>query len=455
MSALKSALNEEWSTKSKPQENQSTESDREKAAAAGSSNPAASGVSRGQNPNGAEASDGEEAVSVRSGHLEDVVSRVSSAPKLLEIQDVVKTYGKFQALKGVSLDLREGEIISVLGPSGCGKSTLLQLVAGLAKPDGGQILLSGQRIASASGMVPPEKRGVNMVFQDYALWPHMSVFENIAYGLKQKKMNKSAIRAKVEEALGLLRLNGLEDRLPPQLSGGQQQRVAIARAIVTEPRLMLLDEPLSNLDMRLRIEMRTEMAVLFRRLGISVFHVTHDPEEAFAMADRLLIMREGAVDQFASPEECFRRPASREAASLLGAINRLEGQFAQAADGSLALVTDAGTVSGIYCGEGEAPRPGERGELRFRPEELVARAGDAAGRSSAARSGADGGHRLAADPGTLAFRVVHGTFEGTRWRSLAETASGGRAYLLHASPVNPGEVVEFALPRQAALLYRV
>ncbi|MCQ4087309.1 ABC transporter ATP-binding protein [Saccharibacillus sp. JS10] len=363
-------------------------------------------------------------------------SATPAAPLLLDIKNVQKHYGKFQALKGVSLDLREGEIISVLGPSGCGKSTLLQLVAGLAKPDGGEIVLSGQRIASASSMVPPEKRGVNMVFQDYALWPHMSVFDNIAYGLKQKKMNRGAIRDKVGEAVDLLRLNGLEDRLPPQLSGGQQQRVAIARAIVTEPRLMLLDEPLSNLDMRLRIEMRTEMAVLFRRLGISVFHVTHDPEEAFAMADRLLIMREGEVDQFATPEQCFSRPASREAASLLGAINRLEGEFAYTPGGELALRTPAGLVPGIYCGAGEAPQAGERGELRFRPEELKTQSESVEG-------------------GTLHFRIVHGTFEGTRWRSLAETTSGDRAYLLHSAPVIPGEEVTLILPRHAALFYRV
>lgn len=389
----------------------------------------------------------------------------STAALLLDIRDVKKSYGKFHALKGVSLDLREGEIISVLGPSGCGKSTLLQLVAGLAKPDGGEILLSGQRIASSSGMVPPEKRGVNMVFQDYALWPHMSVFENIAYGLKQKKMDRAAIKAKVEEALDLLRLNGLQDRLPPQLSGGQQQRVAIARAIVTEPRLMLLDEPLSNLDMRLRIEMRTEMAVLFRRLGISVFHVTHDPEEAFAMADRLLIMREGAIDQFASPEECFRRPASREAASLLGAINRLEGIFESAPGGGLALRTDAGLVPGIYCGSGVAPHPGERGELRFRPEELKTEAELAASLSHAASlhpnhleavnaSSAAAPLHAPVPAGALTFRIVHGTFEGTRWRSLAETQAGDRAYLLHASPVTPGQEVTLTLPAQAALLYR-
>jgi len=388
----------------------------------------------------------------------------SAAPLLLDIRDVKKHYGKFQALKGVSLDLREGEIISVLGPSGCGKSTLLQLVAGLAKPDGGEILLSGRRIASASGMVPPEKRGVNMVFQDYALWPHMSVFDNIAYGLKQKKMDRAAIRAKVEEALDLLRLNGLQDRLPPQLSGGQQQRVAIARAIVTEPRLMLLDEPLSNLDMRLRIEMRTEMAVLFRRLGISVFHVTHDPEEAFAMADRLLIMREGAIDQFASPEACFRRPASREAASLLGAINRLEGTF-ESVPGGLALRTDAGLVPGIYCGSGEAPQPGERGELRFRPEELKTEAELAASSShvhsfASSNPTAANAFSEAASPhssvpaGTLTFRIVYGTFEGARWRSLAETQAGDRAYLLHASPVTPGQEVTLTLPAQGALLYR-
>lgn len=361
---------------------------------------------------------------------------------LLEIRNLQKSYGDYTALSGLSLELQEGEIISVLGPSGCGKSTLLQLVAGLSRPDGGEILLRGETIATAARMLPPEKRGINMVFQDYALWPHMNVFENVAYGLKEKRMPAQQMKAKVADALELLQLEGFERRLPPQLSGGQQQRVAIARALVTEPRLMLLDEPLSNLDMRLRVEMRTEMAVLFRKLGMSVFHVTHDPEEAFAMADKLLLMRSGAIDQFDTPFACYHKPASRQAASLLGAVNVLKGQFTGTAEAP-AIECSAGLISGILCEPGGQLRVNKPAELRFRPEAL-----------SLLPEGADSAEgQQHGKISLLDATVVHSTFEGTKWRILAETAAGERLYLFSEEGLAAGGKLRLALPSDAAYLY--
>ncbi|OMF87601.1 ABC transporter ATP-binding protein [Paenibacillus sp. FSL R7-0273] len=359
---------------------------------------------------------------------------------LLEIRNLQKSYGGFQALGGINLELQEGEIISVLGPSGCGKSTLLQLVAGLSQPDGGEILLHGQAIASASRMTPPEKRGINMVFQDYALWPHMNVYDNVAYGLKQKRLSAQAIKQKVEEAMTLLQLEGFERRLPPQLSGGQQQRVAIARALVTEPRLMLLDEPLSNLDMRLRVEMRTEMSVLFRRLKMSVFHVTHDPEEAFAMADKLLLMRSGAVDQLDTPMACYNKPASRQAASLLGAINVLSGTFA-GSPGDAAIQCSAGLLQGTVCGPDGSLRAEGHAELRFRPEAV---------KVLPAGAEASAGH---GDSNRIEATVIHSTFEGTKWRTMAESAAGERLYLFSEEQRDSGSIIYAGLPRESAYIY--
>lgn len=357
---------------------------------------------------------------------------MNTSKPLLEIRDLTKRYGGFEALSGVSLDLRDGEIISVLGPSGCGKSTLLQLVAGLARPDGGEIRLDGKTIASQGTMVPPEKRGVNMVFQDYALWPHMNVFENISYGLKNIKMDKETMKHRVLELMRMLHLDGLNGRLPPQLSGGQQQRVAIARALATRPRLMLLDEPLSNLDMRLRIEMRTEMAYLFRQLGMSVFHVTHDPDEAFAMADRLLILRGGKIDQFGSPEECYRRPASRWVASLLGAINRVKGEIVRTPEG-MGLKVGSTVLTGLAGAKDEALTEGKPAEILYRPEDLILFASDGSNR--------------------IELRVKYCTFEGKRWRCIAESPDGSDAYLLSERPLERGTLLHAALPKEAAYLY--
>ncbi len=370
---------------------------------------------------------------------------------LLEIKDVAKRYESHQALGGVSLDMRKGEIISVLGQSGCGKSTLLQLIAGLALPDGGEILLEGAVISSSRGMQPPEKRGVNMVFQDYALWPHLSVFDNIAYGLKNRRMDRADIRKRVGELLEMLQLVGLEKRLPPQLSGGQQQRVAIARALATQPRLLLLDEPLSNLDMRLRIEMRTEMAYLFRHLGTSVFHVTHDPEEAFAMADRLLIMRSGAVDQIGTPADCYALPASRWAASLLGAINRIEGTIVRTARG-VGLRSGSIVIEGVGA---EAVAEGSEAELLFRPDDVVFHGSGEAEITVAAETAAayEGGRRQGDDRTTFGLTVRHSTFEGKRWRIVANTDAGQKLYLLVERQLPPGTPITVSLPRSAAYIY--
>ncbi|WNS46681.1 ABC transporter ATP-binding protein [Paenibacillus sp. MMS20-IR301] len=362
---------------------------------------------------------------------------------LLEISNLQKSYGDYQALSSLNLAMQEGEIISVLGPSGCGKSTLLQLVAGLSRPDGGEIRLHGKSIATASKMLPPEKRGINMVFQDYALWPHMNVFDNVAYGLKEKRLPAQQIKDKVAGALALLQLEGFERRLPPQLSGGQQQRVAIARALVTEPRLMLLDEPLSNLDMRLRVEMRTEMSVLFRRLKMSVFHVTHDPEEAFAMADKLLLMRSGAIDQFDTPYACYHKPASRQAASLLGAINVLQGEPAGTAADPV-IRCSAGLLSGTLCGPGSQWSAGGRAELRFRPEAVTLLPAET---PAASEESAD--KKL----NVLEASVIHCTFEGTKWRILAETPAHERIYLFSEDGLEAGRVIRMQLPDHAAYLY--
>jgi len=360
------------------------------------------------------------------------------SPKpLLEVQELSKSYGRFQALSSLSFQMNEGEIISVLGPSGCGKSTLLQLVAGLSQPDGGQIVLNGECIASARKSLPPEKRGINMVFQDYALWPHMTVFDNIAYGLKNTKLSKSEKEGRVGELLDMLHLKGLEKRLPPQLSGGQQQRVSIARALATRPRLMLLDEPLSNLDMRLRIEMRTEMAYLFRKLGISVFHVTHDPDEAFAMADRLLIMRNGRLDQIGTPEHCYHRPASRWAASLLGAINRLQGTIVRTSSGyGLRVgntIWEGAPFLSLQGAEGKA------GELLFRPEDLVLSAENV----------------TANDTGLLPMTVKHCTFEGKKWRSVMEVEGQAALFLTTDLPLEANSRICASLPKEHAYLYLI
>lgn len=243
----------------------------------------------------------------------------------LIVQNVSKKYNQQKVLENISFTMKEGEVLSILGPSGCGKSTLLQIVAGLQDLNDGEIRLNDQVISSKKYSASPETRGINMVFQDYALWPHLTVEKNIRYGLKMQKKPKEKRDAKVQFLLDLLQLRGLENRYPSELSGGQQQRVAIARALATEPKLLLLDEPLSNLDMQLKFEMRNELSKLLKEFKTTALHVTHDPLEAYALADKILILRNGHIEQFGTPHEVRGNPASLWVAGLLGMTNRVNG----------------------------------------------------------------------------------------------------------------------------------
>ncbi len=237
----------------------------------------------------------------------------------MRLQGVRKRYGEVVALDGVDLEIRRGEFFSLLGPSGCGKTTLLRLLAGFETPDAGRITLGGKDMAG----VPPYERPVNTVFQNYALFPHMTVAGNIAFGLRMKGLPQGEIRKKVAWALELVDLLGLEGRYPRELSGGQKQRVALARALVLEPEVLLLDEPLSALDLKLRQELRVELMQLQRRLGTTFVFVTHDQEEALVMSDRIAVMRSGRIEQVGLPDEVYERPKNRFVADFLGRSNFL------------------------------------------------------------------------------------------------------------------------------------
>ncbi|ABM79942.1 ABC transporter ATP-binding protein [Hyperthermus butylicus] len=240
----------------------------------------------------------------------------------IEVRDVVKRFGKTVALRGVSLTIKRGELFAILGPSGCGKTTLLRVIAGFEVPDSGKVYIDGEDVTEK----PPDKRGTVMVFQNWALWPHMTVYENIAFGLKLRKLPKSEIDRRVKWVLDLLGLQGLENRFPGQLSGGQQQRVALARALVVQPRVLLLDEPLSNLDAKLRLRLRGELKKLQRQLDITMVYVTHDQEEAMALADRMAVMREGMVEQVGTPEELYTNPKTLFTAMFLGRTSLVIGK---------------------------------------------------------------------------------------------------------------------------------
>jgi len=252
----------------------------------------------------------------------------------LRLQNLHKFFNEVQAVNGVNLEVNEGEFFTLLGPSGCGKTTTLRMVGGLEEPDEGEILLGDGCLVSVSRgiFVNPDKRDMGMVFQSYALWPHMTVFENVAYPLKLRWMKRPVIREKVYASLELVGLSGLEDRPIPALSGGQQQRVALARALVFSPKVLLLDEPLSNLDAQLRDEMRRELKNLQRRVGVTVLFVTHDQIEALSLSDRIGIMSKGKLEQVGSPEEVYHKPVTTFARDFLGKTFVVLGQVAKIGD---------------------------------------------------------------------------------------------------------------------------
>jgi iron(III) transport system ATP-binding protein len=240
----------------------------------------------------------------------------------VELKNLRKAYGETIAVDGVDLEIGKGEFMTLLGPSGCGKTTTLRIVAGLIEPTDGEIRVGGKVLSSRSAkVVPPEKRNMGMVFQSYAVWPHMSVFENVAFPLRNLKKSKDEIHKRVRSALELVKLDGLEDRYPAALSGGQQQRVALARALAVEPDILLFDEPLSNLDAKLREEMRFELKEIQRRIGVTSIYVTHDQAEAMAISDRIAVMSQGKIRQIGTPREIYDRPQDPFTAEFIGLAN--------------------------------------------------------------------------------------------------------------------------------------
>jgi putative spermidine/putrescine transport system ATP-binding protein len=284
----------------------------------------------------------------------------------LQLTGLTKTYGDFHAVAGVDLDIRQGELVVLLGPSGCGKTTTLRMIAGFIAPTAGEIRLGGNDITRQ----PPWRRNTGLVFQSYALFPHLSVADNVAFGLRMRKLPQPKIAAKLTEVLRLVRLEGLANRLPRELSGGQQQRVALARALVIEPDILLLDEPLSNLDAKLRHEVRVEIRELQKELGLTTVMVTHDQEEALTMADRLVVMSNGQVQQVGSQRDLYENPANTFVAGFVGRTNFLHGRVETPG----VFRTESGLA--VRCDQGAAANGRT---LALRPERLSLAAAPVAG----------------------------------------------------------------------------
>ncbi len=280
----------------------------------------------------------------------------------IEFRAVTKRFGALTAVNAVSFQVRKGEFISLLGPSGCGKTTSLRMIAGFEQPDEGEILIGG---VDAVG-TPPYKRDVNTVFQQYALFPHMTILDNVAYGLKQKGTGKADRYAAAGEALELVQLTGRDKHRPSMLSGGQQQRVALARALVNQPRVLLLDEPLGALDLKLRKEMQIELTRIQEQVGITFIYVTHDQGEALSMSDRIAVMSNGVIEQMDTPSEIYDRPLTAFVADFIGEMNFLEGGVTAASDGEFELDTGTGVV---VQGRGDVQR-GQSVRVGIRPARL-------------------------------------------------------------------------------------
>ena len=280
----------------------------------------------------------------------------------LKITNVGRDYGATAAVEDFSLDIAAGEFISLLGPSGCGKTTMLRMIAGFIEPSRGTIALNGQIISSPSAVLPPEHRSMSMIFQSYAIWPNMTVYQNVAFGLELRKVPASEIRKRVAQMLDVVQLTAQASRYPAELSGGQQQRVALARAVIVQPEVLLLDEPLSNLDANLREEMRLEIRRMHNEFKITTVYVTHDQAEAMVASDRIVVMSKGRVEQIASPREIYRAPATRFVASFIGRTNFLTGRR----NGS---VFDFGTFN-IPCERLPAASGREQAVVSLRPHSI-------------------------------------------------------------------------------------
>jgi ABC-type Fe3+/spermidine/putrescine transport system ATPase subunit len=340
----------------------------------------------------------------------------------LNCTHISKSLGGRIVLDDLSISVRAGEVVSLLGASGSGKTTLLRVISGLADPDDGEITLDGRIVWGKGTAIPAERRGIGMVFQDYALWPHMSVARNLAFGLEAQRLPGPEVAARIEHALEVTRLGSYRDRYPSELSGGQQQRVAIARCLAARPALMLFDEPLSNLDATLREDMRVEMMDLVRREGITVVYVTHDQAEAMAVSDRIAVMRNGTVAQFDTPQAIYDRPASAFVASFIGGFSLLKGAVEQG------FFRPAGSASPDL--RIAAPAAGA-GDLVIRPEDAC---------------------RPDAYPETrIEGRIMASAFQGRCWRLVAEIGQQ-RVRLDWPEAVAIGEELAFSLPPDRCLV---
>ena len=290
----------------------------------------------------------------------------------ISIKGLSKTFSSREsdvaAVADVDLDIKDNSFVTLLGPSGCGKTTTLRLIAGYIVPDRGTIEIDGRLLSSPGAVVPPESRGMGMVFQNYAIWPHKNVFENVVFGLKVRKVPAAEARRKVADALALVNLSGLEARYPNELSGGQQQRVALARSLVVEPNILLLDEPLSNLDAKLRERMRSELKELQRRTGITFVYVTHDQAEALALSDQIAVMDSGRVQQYGAPFEVYSRPANRLVADFMGLVNLVPGKVRERKGESSTVEIAPGLA--VEIGRLDGLGAGDAVEVAIRPENI-------------------------------------------------------------------------------------
>jgi ABC-type Fe3+/spermidine/putrescine transport system ATPase subunit len=365
---------------------------------------------------------------------------------VLRLDDVSKIFGATRAVDRIQLDVKRGEFFTLLGPSGCGKTTTLRMVAGLEQPDEGEIWLRGRTVASAPRhrFLPPDKRNLGMVFQSYAIWPHMSVFENVAYPLRLRGWKSGLIREKVASVLNLVGLTGFEDRAATLLSGGQQQRLALCRSLVYEPDVLLLDEPFSNLDAKLREQMRVELKLLHRRLDVTVLFVTHDQLEALSLSDTIAVMNVGQVEQIGSPQALYEHPRSAFVRDFLGQTILLEGHVEALHDGAatVVLAPELGRDALVgHIAPGAPLSTGQAVTLAIRPEEVEVASGDETGTGTVT-------------PNRLEAIVEAALFVGDHYQ--VSVSLGDRALLVPMSRVRrwqPGQRLELVLPPERVTVW--
>jgi putative spermidine/putrescine transport system ATP-binding protein len=343
----------------------------------------------------------------------------------LELDGLRRSFGAYNALAGIDIAIEPGEFIALLGPSGCGKSTALNCIAGLLELTGGEIRLGGRRI----DQLEPEKRGFGMVFQSYALFPHMSVRKNVGFGLAMQGIKGPEAEKRIRDALAMVRLESQADKLPGQLSGGQQQRVAIARAIVIRPPIVLMDEPLSNLDAKLRLEMRAEIRAIHDQIGSTTIYVTHDQDEALSLADRIVVMSQGHIQQVGTPEELYQRPVNLTVADFMGFRTRMPGRILSVSGDEAEIEVDG---SGFHGLARESLQTGQSAVLAIRPEDLVA---------SATGQG-------------IAATVVSIEYRGRAFFGLARTAAGAELYFRADEPLSRGASAYLSPAPGRALIFR-